>query len=247
MRIAAIRLLCRDVEAIARFYQQAFGARVGPDRAFAIGAQRVELAGGAEAETPADGNDTRFQHFAIITPHMDEAVAHLRTVPGWTAISRNGPVRLPPASGGVRAFKFRDPDGHPLELLEFPAGAEPPDWAGRQDLFAGIDHSGISVTDTERSVAFYERLGFTRVRDQVNEGSEQARLDGLDGASVAITSLHALGGPPGVELLRYRAPAPVPTKAALCSVLATRLMLDGDRSEIEDPDGHRLVHARPAR
>ena len=34
-------------------------------------------------------------------------------------ITVGGPIRLPCASGGARAFKFRDEDGHPLELLEF--------------------------------------------------------------------------------------------------------------------------------
>lgn len=245
MRIAAIRLPCRDVEAVARFYVQAFGVTVGTDGAFAIGAQRIELVGGAEPDTPAPGNDTRFQHFAIVTPRMDEAVAQLRTVAGWTAISRKGPVSLPPASGGAQAFKFRDPEGHPLELLEFSRSWKPPDWAGASALFAGIDHSAISVADTERSVAFYERLGFIRAHDQVNQGLGQKALDGLDGASVAITSLRAPDGPPGVELLRYRTPAPVLATAAPRSVLATTLVLDGEGPGAEDPDGHRLVHAGP--
>ena len=35
----------------------------------------------------------------------------------FTTISRNGPEALP---GGVVAFKFRGPDGHPLELIQFP-------------------------------------------------------------------------------------------------------------------------------
>ncbi len=42
-----------------------------------------------------------------------------------------GPERLPARSGGVSAFKFRDPDGHPLELLAFPPEAVPPIWRDR--------------------------------------------------------------------------------------------------------------------
>ena len=51
-----------------------------------------------------------------------------RQYPGWTPISTSGPQLLPAASGGVSAFKFRDPEGHPLELIAFPPGAVPPQW-----------------------------------------------------------------------------------------------------------------------
>ena len=68
-------------------------------------------------------NDLWFQHLAIVVSDMDAAYAHLGLAEGWQAISDNGPQQLPLSNGGVRAFKFRDPDGHPLELIWFPSSA----------------------------------------------------------------------------------------------------------------------------
>ena len=67
--------------------------------------------------------------------------------------------RAPMAS--VRAFKFRDPDGHPLELIWFPPGHGRTVWHQRQSAtpLLGIDHSGLAVSLASRSLAFYRRLG----------------------------------------------------------------------------------------
>src|SRR5271157_4001530 len=160
---------------------------------------------------PADSRspDRWFQHFAIVVSDMDKAYAQLQGV-GFTPISNAGPVTLPPANGFVRAFKFRDPDGHPLELLYFPPGQGRPVWAGHGDkLFLGIDHSAIGVADTERSEAFYEKLlGMSIAYEGLNRGPTQERLDGTFGAVVQITGLRppAETGP-GVEFLEYRTPA----------------------------------------
>src|SRR5208282_4965262 len=139
---------------------------------------------------PADSRspDLWFQHFAIVVSDMDKAYATLRRV-GFTPISDAGPVTLPPANGFVKAFKFRDPDGHPLELLYFPPGQGRKIWAGAGDrLFLGIDHSAIGVADTERSEAFYEKLlGMSVAYEGLNRGPDQERLDGTFGAVVQIT------------------------------------------------------------
>ncbi len=73
-------------------------------------------------------NDTRFHHFAIVVADMTHAMKQLASHPGWAALSRNGPHLLPQSSGGVTAFKFCDPDGHPLELLQFPKYNTPDHW-----------------------------------------------------------------------------------------------------------------------
>jgi catechol 2,3-dioxygenase-like lactoylglutathione lyase family enzyme len=72
---------------------------------------------------PADSRspDLWFQHFAIVVSDMDRAYRQLQRA-GARPISRGGPQTLPEQNGRVRAFKFRDPDGHPLELLFFPDG-----------------------------------------------------------------------------------------------------------------------------
>jgi catechol 2,3-dioxygenase-like lactoylglutathione lyase family enzyme len=169
---------------------------------------------------PADSKspDLWFQHFAIVVSDMDRAYTRLRTV-AFTPISDDGPVTLPARNGFVRAFKFRDPDGHPLELLYFPPGQGRKVWAGRNDaIFLGIDHSAIGVFDTARSKTFYSRLlGLGVAYEGINRGPTQERLDGTFGAVVAITGLR----PPaesgaGVELLEYHTPptgraAPVET------------------------------------
>src|SRR4029450_10145539 len=72
---------------------------------------------------PADSrsNDRWFQHVAIIVRDMDSAYARLRTFKVRQAST--GPQLLPktiPNAAGIRAFYFRDPDGHPLEVLQFP-------------------------------------------------------------------------------------------------------------------------------
>ncbi|GJE70730.1 VOC family protein [Methylorubrum podarium] len=247
LRIAAIRLLCPDPAATAAFYAAAFGAAAAP-HGVAVGAQTIELAPASEPPgAPAPSESTGFQHCAIVVPDMDRAYAHLRGVAGWTPISRAGPERLPAASGGVSAFKFRDPDGHPLELVAFPPGAVPPAWRERCGLFLGIDHTAITVADTERAVAFYAGLGFEVASRGLNRGPEQARMDAVDDPVVEVTGLTPPGGaPPHLELLRYRAPGSIAGPCADGSPLATRIVLAGTGAPaamLRDPDGHRLVRA----
>jgi hypothetical protein len=95
-----------------------------------LGSQVISL---AETQAPGSsypgdvpGWDPLFQHFAIVVSDMTAAYRNLQTLRSWIAISTDGPQILPPSSGGVTAFKFRDPDGHPLEMLAFAPGATPP-------------------------------------------------------------------------------------------------------------------------
>ncbi len=181
------------------------------------------------------GYSPLFQHCAIIVSDMAAAHARLSAHPGWRPISTDGPVRLPASSGGVTAFKFRDPEGHPLELLAFPPEATPEAWhrPGAADPCLGLDHSAISVTDTARSVAFYESLGLRVASRSRNTGPEQARLDAVADPVVEVTGLGFPDGrPPHVELLCYRgAFARSASDLAPNDVAATRLviaMTDGD-------------------
>jgi catechol 2,3-dioxygenase-like lactoylglutathione lyase family enzyme len=160
---------------------------------------------------PADSlsPDLWFQHFAIIVSDMSQAYARLQHT-AFRAISTGGPVTLPPQNGGVAAFKFRDPDGHPLELLHFPAGQGRGVWHQSEDgrVFLGIDHSALGVSDTERSTAFYrDLLGMAVAYHTTNRGSTQERLDGTFNAVVEITGLRPSStNGPGIELLDYRTP-----------------------------------------
>jgi len=94
-------------------------------------------------------------------------------------ISQGGPQVLPLSSGGVAAYKFRDPDGHPLELIHFPGGEPAERWAGAPGLFLGIDHSAITVTDLDAAIGFLGgALGLTVSERGLNRGPGQARLAG---------------------------------------------------------------------
>ena len=237
---------------MADFYRRAFDCRdmVGPSGAHSLrlGEQAILLRpGAASTGVGFAGNETGFQHLAIVVADMRAAMDRLAAVTGWTPISRNGPESLPPASGGATAFKFRDPEAHPLELLQFPPDAMPRHWQEvlNRATFLGIDHSAISIIDKARSVAWYAGFGFTKGSTQINRGIEQARLDGLKGAVVEVTPLYAPdGGPPHLELLRYRHPAPQPRPAADACTAATELVIGVAGQErcrcLRDPDGHRL-------
>ena len=282
-RLSRLELVCGNPDGLAAFYQAAFGfVRSGQPAAgtpatersitLRLGKQEVRL---IEIEPrgrsyPADvaGWSPLFQHIAIVVADMTSAYARLRTLPGWTPISTSGPQILPPASGGVGAFKFRDPEGHPLELIGFAAGAVPPPWRSTsRDGCLGIDHSAISVTDTSNSVAFYQSLGLHRSGGSLNVGAEQDRLDDIRNAVVEVTALSPAQPTPHVELLCYRgdydrrvrAQAPNDATATrlvfsvddratldrLCSRHADALLSgpaahDGDagRAMLRDPDGH---------
>jgi catechol 2,3-dioxygenase-like lactoylglutathione lyase family enzyme len=169
---------------------------------------------------PADSRsqDHWFQHVAIIVSDIDRAYAHL-SAHQVKHVSPE-PQRLPdwnPNAGGIRAFYFKDPDGHPLEILWFPPGMGDARWqVGDARLFLGIDHTAIVVADTARSAACYrDSLGLRVAGESENWGPEQERLNNVVGARLRITTLRAAAGP-GVELLEYRAPRdgrPIPSDA----------------------------------
>lgn len=271
--LSRFSLTSADAESLAVFYETALGCRRlqvqrhegrrfeqlmnvrGGARAvtLALGAQTLELLQFDEPGQAYPGggsaSDLSFQHFAILVTDMQAAFRQLAATPGWTAISRDGPQRLPQSSGGVTAFKFRDPEGHPLELLAMPVPVAPdPATCG---LWCGIDHSAISVSDTMRSVAFYEELGLRLKATSYNHGMEQARLDDVEAPNLEVTALSPRSGKPHLELLCYRRPKPRsgPTPANN-DLIATRLVFQRELAANSaapgsvhclDPDGHHLI------
>lgn len=178
-----------------------------------LGAQELELVAfdppGRPYPPVRAANDMWFQHIAIVVADMDAAWRRLRRL-SPESISEGGPQVLPPNTGGVSAVKFRDPDGHPLELLYFPPGVGDATWH-RADppICLGFDHSAIVVGDIRRSLAFYvDLLGFRQAASSLNRGAEQERLDGLRGDVVDVVGLAPAGAAtPHLELLHYRQPA----------------------------------------
>ena len=156
----------------------------------------------------ARSNDRSFQHVAIIVSDMDQAYSWLRK--NKVEHASSGPQQLPDwnrNAGGIRAFYFKDPDGHPLEILEFPADKGLDKWHRKShELFLGIDHTAIVVGDTALSLKFYrDLLGLRIAGESENYGTEQEHLNNVFGAHLRITSLRPQFGP-GIELLEYLAP-----------------------------------------
>ncbi len=153
-------------------------------------------------------NDRWFQHVAVIVSDMDKA--HSRIHQKMVRHASKDPQRLPDwnkNAAGIKAFYFRDPDGHFLEILEFPPDKGDPKWHLTTDrLFLGIDHTAIVVADTQRSLAYYrDALGLKVVGGGENYGTEQESLNNVPGAHLRITTLRAPAGP-GIELLEYLNP-----------------------------------------
>lgn len=269
-RIDRVSLNTGALEPAIKFYTEALGFTAGPvqqgDPAIAAllgadslravllhrGSQKLELTHCTPAGAPypegARSDDLSFQHCALVTDNIAAAYDHLRSF-SFTPISRNGPQRLP---GGIAAFKFCDPEGHPLELIQFP---EAP-----QATRGGIDHSAISVADADSSAAFYQaRLGLALQARQLNEGPAQDALDNIDGVRVDVLALAAAGAGLHVELLGYRNMRRNETSmtrsardlaasrfvfvvdAIAPETGAGRLESGGPAALIHDPDGHALL------
>jgi catechol 2,3-dioxygenase-like lactoylglutathione lyase family enzyme len=189
-----------------------FGARVRLVR-MRLGNESIELAQflaprGRPIPVDSRSNDLWFQHIAIIVSDMDRAYAILRQ--NKVEHASSSPQLLPAwnkNAGGIRAFYFKDPDEHPLEILQFPPDKGNPKWHQSSDrLFLGIDHTAIAVADTDSSLKFYrDLLGFRVADESENYGTEQEHLNNVFGAHLRITALRAEAGP-GIELLEYLSP-----------------------------------------
>lgn len=203
-----------EVEVAGEAYERlqgVFGARARIAR-LQLGDEQLELTQylapeGLAFPAGSRGNDRWFQHVAIIVSDMDKAYARLREFKVRHAST--GPQRIPDwnkGAAGIRAFYFRDPDGHFLEVLSFPPDKGMARWHATDRLFLGIDHTAITVGDTEKSLAFYrDQLGFQVAGEGENHGPEQEHLNNVFGARLRITSVRAARGP-AIEFLEYLAP-----------------------------------------
>lgn len=211
-----------DIEVAGEEYERLegiFGVRMRVVR-MRLGEEFIQLTEylapkGRPVPLDASSNDRSFQHVAIIVSDMDKAYRWLRQ--NKVEHASTGPQRLPDwnkNAAGIRAFYFKDPDGHPLEILQFPPDKGAGKWhRPSSELFLGIDHTAIVVGDTETSLHFYrDLLGMRIAGESENYGTEQEHLNNVFGARLRITSLRAAAGP-GIELLEYLAPrngAPFP-------------------------------------
>jgi catechol 2,3-dioxygenase-like lactoylglutathione lyase family enzyme len=245
-----------------------FGARARIVR-LRLGDEFIELTDYLAPEgrpVPVDSrsNDRWFQHIAIIVGDMDKAYVHLRDHKVQHAST--GPQTIPAwnkGAAGIRAFYFRDPDGHNLEVLWFPPDKGNPKWHKPTDkLFLGIDHTAIVVSDTDESLKFYrDTLGFKVAGEGENYGVEQERLNNVFGARLHITSVRA-GSGPAIEFLEYLTPRdgrPYPLDSHANDVWhwQTKLVTHDPKSlwgkklvfisptVVRDPDGHAMQLVGP--
>jgi catechol 2,3-dioxygenase-like lactoylglutathione lyase family enzyme len=205
------------------------------------GGQTLELSqcvpAGAPIPKDACANDVSFQHFALMSSNFADDYQRL-TQFAFTPITRGGPQTLP---GGITAFKFRDPEGHPFELIANPS-CQP-------ETLGGIDHSAICVADPARSNAFYATLGLTVRARQVNHGAAQDALDHLDDVVVDVVALGSDRPGPHVELLGYRRPqgranVPHPGDISASRLVFSRTTPRGEATDmalLRDPDGHVVI------
>ncbi|MGA7937399.1 MAG: VOC family protein, partial [Kovacikia sp.] len=204
-----------DVEVLGTEYEQLqglFGVRLRIVK-MQLGNELIEL---TEYLTPkgrpipidSRSNDRWFQHIAIVVSDMDKAYQHLRNYQVQHAST--APQRLPDsnkAAAGIRAFYFKDPDGHHLEIIYFPPGKGDPKWRKpTTQTFLGIDHTAIVVASTEASLQFYrDVLGLKLAGESMNYGTEQEHLNNVQGARLRISGLRSPAGP-GIEFLEYLEP-----------------------------------------
>jgi catechol 2,3-dioxygenase-like lactoylglutathione lyase family enzyme len=203
----------------------------------------------------SQSNDLWFQHLAIVVSDMDRAYAHLElfAIESISTSPQTMPLENQDAAG-IQAFKFKDPDRHPLELICFPPDKGQEKWHKENKqlndrLFLGIDHTAIAITNTEQSLKFYrDSLGMEIDGGSFNSGETQAQMDGLPEAKVKITALRPIQGGLGIELLDYREPAhgrPIPVDLDRYDIayMHIELIVAGDDRTglMRDPTGHFIL------
>ncbi len=204
-----------DIEVLGEQYEHlegVFGARMRIVR-MQLGNEYVDLTqylAPPGRPIPADSrsNDLWFQHIAIVVRDMDQAFDKLRALK--VQFVSTGPQTLPlsiKAAAGIKAFYFRDPDQHNLEIIYFPPGKGDPRWQEKtHKLFLGIDHTAIGISNTDASLKFYrDLLGLRKVGESENFGTEQEHLNQVFGAHLQITGMRGASGP-GIEFLEYLTP-----------------------------------------
>lgn len=234
-RIRAVGLPVSNADRARDFYTQALGFQVVSDitindpnycklegvsetririMTLQLGEETIELieyldSPGNPVPPDSHSNDRWFQHCAIVVSNMDRAYAHLCSFPIEPISS--SPQTIPPdntEAAYIQAFKFKDLDRHNLELIWFPLDKGQAKWhQPTEQLFLGIDHTAIVVTDIDQSLYFYrDLLGMNAEGGSINWRETQAKMDGLPNAKVHVTALRPVQGGLGIELLDYVEP-----------------------------------------
>jgi catechol 2,3-dioxygenase-like lactoylglutathione lyase family enzyme len=134
--VAAVALTVDDAASASEFFQAALDCKAvgeGSDPSGGttksvtlwLGGEMIVLEEHLPAGRPVPADscsyDLWFQHLAIVVSDIRAACDRLNAC--GVRHTSPAPQRLPawnPNAGGIRASYFRDPDGHPLELISFP-------------------------------------------------------------------------------------------------------------------------------
>lgn len=174
-----------------------------------LGAERLELVedrGRVSRQTPAEAprDERAVARIALAVNDIEQASLwlqrqHVQGTPG-------APVSdVRQNTTGVRAVSFEDPDGHALEIVEYPAGQGDARWQRPTDrVFLGIDHAALVVGDTDESLRFYRDTLGLRVTARRESDAPEPPSAGTAGRS-RITTLRG-GGGPAIELFESLAP-----------------------------------------
>ena len=258
-RIDAIDLVVNDMPRLEKFYIDTLDCKKVLDTAFGnmqivtlqLGEGKINLIRYLDAEGRSyppnyQANDRFFQSVAIRVSDMYKAYGKL-SLQGVQGISTS-PQRLPSWNvtlGGIISYYFKDPEGHPLELIFYPPGKN---WQklATGPLFIGIDSTSLVVYDTQKSVNFYQNeFGLSQVDSSESYGQEQAELSNVSGAHIRLTTLKAKSGIP-LKLIQYLYPTggkPMPLDTVFNDLWRTTVHLGVNNLNkpaylLQDPDGH---------
>src|SRR5262245_32340363 len=239
-----------------------------------LGAERLELVedlGRVSRQTPVGvpGDERGPARIALAVNDIEQASLwlqrqHVQRTPGQR------PHDVSQTTSGVRAVSFEDPDGHALEIVEYPWGQGDARWQRPTDrVFLGIDHAALVVGDTDESVRFYRDTLGLRVTARRESDAPESASPGVAARS-RITTLRGGGGGPAIELFESLSPRDglgashrggqqtvvVTTDAKLPATAAAWSPAANDRGKVVsladatlgfrrglttvDPDGHRV-------
>jgi len=165
--LASVAFRVRDLEEARRFYT----GLLGFEQAFVVKAEA-----GAPERVFLKVNDEQFiELWPGLAPEQQVRLAHValqtsdvRRLRRWLQAQGLAPSPLEKRADGNLGFRLPDPDGTPLEFLEYSPGSLQEKARGKflgpRRVSERLWHAGVTVSDLERAMAFYrDRLGLVEI------------------------------------------------------------------------------------
>jgi catechol 2,3-dioxygenase-like lactoylglutathione lyase family enzyme len=199
--VAHISLFAHDYEASRAFYHEFLGfdepySLQKPDGSPSMTFFKVNDRQSIELSPEKEAGSDRLNHYALQTNDAEAMRAYL------AAQGVNVPEHVPKGRIGNLNFMIQDPEGHHLEIVEYPADG----WTMREKgksmpetrISKRMRHVGIIVTHLEAEMKFYtEVLGFR----ETWRGSSSGRV-------LSWINLQVPNGEDYVEFMLYQEPPP---------------------------------------